>query len=87
MRICCPDPALHALLADDLIQTMMKADNVDPREIETLFHELATSRHAGDVANSTACASHDAWTRIMRSAADEFRAVCEQHRLRSSSAD
>ena len=42
MRICRPDSGLEALLSDDQIQTMMRADNVDPYEIGIPFDRLVT---------------------------------------------
>ena len=44
MRICRPDSGLEALLSDDLIQTMMRADNVDPYDIRALFNKLGRHR-------------------------------------------
>ena len=44
--ICCtPELTIHELLADPLTQTVMKADQVEPRQLEIML--LAT---AGDIA-------------------------------------
>jgi hypothetical protein len=55
MRICRPDSGLEALLSDDLIQTMMRADNVDPYDIRALFNKLAKPARptrSGDAASA-----------------------------------
>jgi hypothetical protein len=54
MRLCYPHWRLESLLFDDLIQEMMRADNVDPDEIRTLFNKLATVKHSGVAARQIA---------------------------------
>jgi hypothetical protein len=53
MRLCYPHWRLESLLFDDLSQEMMRADNVDPDEIRTLFNKLATVKYSGVAARQT----------------------------------
>jgi hypothetical protein len=41
MTPCYPEPNLAEVLADPLIQSLMQADQVDPRELELSLSELA----------------------------------------------
>jgi hypothetical protein len=41
MTPCYPEPNLAEVLADPLIQSLMQADRVDPRELELSLSELA----------------------------------------------
>jgi hypothetical protein len=59
MWICCPDWRLEALLSDDLIQTMMRADNIDPDKVRALFATLATSKHMGVTAGPAVSGLHE----------------------------
>jgi hypothetical protein len=56
MRLRYPHWRLESLLLDDLIQEMMRADNVDPDGIRTLFNKLATVKHSGVAARPTSAA-------------------------------
>jgi hypothetical protein len=56
MGLCYPHWRLESLLFDDLIQEIMRADNVDPDEIRTLFNKLATAKHSGVAARQTSAA-------------------------------
>ena len=40
MTPCYPEPNLAEVLADPLIQSLMQADQVDPRELELSLSEL-----------------------------------------------
>ena len=41
---CCGQSSLEHLLADELIQSMMHADNVDPSSVRTLVTAVALRR-------------------------------------------
>ena len=38
------NPALESLLADPLIQKVMRADGVEPKALRSLVHRVATAR-------------------------------------------
>ncbi len=42
------NPALESLLADPLIQKVMRADRVEPKAIRSLVHRVATARGNSD---------------------------------------
>jgi len=35
------EPRLEDMLADSIVKAVMEADGVDPRELETIFHQIA----------------------------------------------
>jgi hypothetical protein len=41
---CHRDPTLTDLLNDPITQAVMRADGVDPKELESLFHDVARRR-------------------------------------------
>jgi len=44
MLTCHRDPTLTDLLNDPITQAVMRADGVDPKELESLFHDVARRR-------------------------------------------
>jgi hypothetical protein len=40
------EPRLEDMLADSIVKAVMEADGVDPRELETLFRQIATHLRA-----------------------------------------
>ena len=52
MRWCHNEPTLDDMLADPLIETLMRADGVDAGELRPVFDEIAqavSARDGGDV--------------------------------------
>jgi hypothetical protein len=57
------EPRLEDMLADSIVKAVMEADGVDPRELETIFHQIAAhlraikarSQPSGAVHESRAC--------------------------------
>jgi len=39
-----PEPTIAEILSDSLVKVVMRADGVDPKELESLFHDVARRR-------------------------------------------